>query len=236
MSHDRTVDNQFFDRVNDDGKVFTLSSTSATAEVCGSKRPDVNVVPMREREFNRGANSPLPNDVSSVNDNDNDFESLEYEEDVYYRGVGATPSFDDIDELSDTDEIVVHCWRGSNGEIEEIVVDDSFYCVSVETDFVGSQNENCEPDGDTGSKKFSTATTNKQNNNSINGINNKIKNGIFSGGSFASGKKKKSVRVIFQDLSKPYLARISSSQNYKKFLEIVKGLYMSIYIYIYTYT
>ncbi|XP_060820063.1 tumor protein D53 homolog isoform X1 [Bombus pascuorum] len=117
-------------------------------------------------------------------ENEHEFESLEYEEDVYYSNLTATPSFDDIDELSDdADEIVVHCWRDSNGDIDEIVVDDAN--LSVETQFLTPDGE----DGATGRGK----------------------------------KKRKSVRVIFQDFSKPYLAKISNSQNYKKFLELVKG-------------
>lgn len=116
-------------------------------------------------------------------ENEHEFESLEYEEDVYYSKLTTTPSFDDIDELGDeeTDELVVHCWRDSNGEIDEIVVDDGN--LSIETEF------------------------------------------LQEGGSQDGRKKKRrSVRVIFQDLSKPYLAKISNSQNYKKFLELVKGV------------
>ncbi|XP_012239393.1 tumor protein D53 homolog isoform X2 [Bombus vosnesenskii] len=117
-------------------------------------------------------------------ENEHELESLEYEEDVYYSNLTATPSFDDIDELSDdADEIIVHCWRDSNGDIDEIVVDDAN--LSVETQFLTPDGE----DGATGHGK----------------------------------KKRKSVRVIFQDFSKPYLAKISNSQNYKKFLELVKG-------------
>ncbi|XP_025262588.1 tumor protein D52 isoform X2 [Camponotus floridanus] len=115
-------------------------------------------------------------------ENEREFESLEYEEDVYYSKLTTTPSFDDIDELDDedVDELVVHCWRDSNGEIDEIVVDDGN--LSVETQFLPEEG----PDD-------------------------------------GRRKKKRSIRVIFQDLSKPYLARISSSQNYKRFLELVKG-------------
>ncbi|XP_050461142.1 tumor protein D52 isoform X2 [Cataglyphis hispanica] len=114
-------------------------------------------------------------------ENEREFESLEYEEDVYYSKLTTTPSFDDIDEVDDeeVDELVVHCWRDSNGEIDEIVVDDGN--LSVETEFLPEE------------------------------------------GSGDGRKKKRSIRVIFQDLSKPYLARISNSQNYKKFLELVKG-------------
>lgn len=117
---------------------------------------------------------------------EHEFESLEYEEDAYYSNLTATPSFDDVNELSDdADEIVVHCWRDSNGEIDEIVVDDGN--LSVETEFLSEDAE---------------------------------------GGATGRGRKKrKSVRVIFQDFSKPYLAKISNSQNYKKFLELVKGAF-----------
>ncbi|XP_011634338.1 uncharacterized protein LOC105425311 isoform X2 [Pogonomyrmex barbatus] len=115
-------------------------------------------------------------------ENEREFESLEYEEDAYYSKLTTTPSFDDIDELDDdeVDELVVHCWRDSNGEIDEIVVDDGN--LSVESEFL-SQEE--------------------------------LRDGCK--------KKKRSIRVIFQDLSKPYLARISNSQNYKKLLELIKG-------------
>ncbi|EZA54807.1 Tumor protein D54 [Ooceraea biroi] len=114
-------------------------------------------------------------------ENEREFESLEYEEDAYYAKLTTTPSFDDIDEVGDeeVDELVVHCWRDSNGEIDEIIVDDGN--LSVETEF------------------------------------------LPEGGPRGGRKKRRSVRVIFQDLSKPYLARITNSQNYKKFLELVKG-------------
>lgn len=110
-----------------------------------------------------------------------EFESLEYEEDAYYSKLTTTPSFDDIDELGDeeVDELVVHCWRDSNGEIDEIVVDDGN--LSVEPEFLQGE----------------------------------LRDG--------HKKKKRSIRVIFQDFSKPYLARISNSPNYKKFLELIKG-------------
>ncbi|XP_076752814.1 uncharacterized protein LOC143424558 isoform X2 [Xylocopa sonorina] len=123
-------------------------------------------------------------DHDCPSENEHEFESLEYEEDVYYSNLTATPSFDDIDELSDdADEIVVHCWRDSNGDIDEIVVDDAN--LSVETQFLTPDAED--------------------------------------GASSRGRRKRKSVRVIFQDFSKPYLAKISNSQNYKKFLELVKG-------------
>jgi len=134
----------------------------------------------RSRSANRTCQEHGEEDCPS--ENEREFESLEYEEDAFYSKLTTTPSFDDIDEVGneEVDELVVHCWRDSNGEIDEIVVDD--YNLSVEAEFLqegGPRDKN--------------------------------------------GNKRRSVRVIFQDLSKPYLARISNSQNYKKFLELVKG-------------
>ncbi|KYQ54012.1 Uncharacterized protein F13E6.1 [Trachymyrmex zeteki] len=122
------------------------------------------------------------NEENCLSENEREFESLEYEEDAYYSKLTTTPSFDDIDELGDeeVDELVVHCWRDSNGEIDEIVVDDGN--LSIETEFLQEESRD--------SRKK---------------------------------KKKRTIRVIFQDFSKPYLAKISNSQNYKKFLELIKG-------------
>ncbi|XP_035729021.1 serine/threonine-protein kinase pakF-like isoform X3 [Vespa mandarinia] len=123
-------------------------------------------------------------DEHCPNENDHDYESLEYEEDAYYSNSTTTPSFDDIDELcDDADEIFVHCWRDSNGEIDEIVVDDVNF--TIEPELLKPEEV-----GKSGLRGF---------------------------------RKKRSVRVIFQDFSKPYLAKIINSQNYKKLLELVKG-------------
>lgn len=115
-------------------------------------------------------------------ENEHEFESLEYEEDAYYSYLAATPSFDDIDENSDGEEIVVHCWRGSSGDMEDVAVDDAN--LVVESEFLPAE---------------------------------------YTGRGATGKKKRRSVRVVFQDLSKPYLARISNSHNYKKFLQLVKG-------------
>lgn len=113
-----------------------------------------------------------------VSENERELESLEYEEDVYYSKPTTTPSFDDIDELDDeVEELIVHCWRDCNGEIEEIVVDDGNLSIEMEQEGNGSRGR----------------------------------------------RKRRSIRVIFQDISKAYLVRIINSQNYKKFLELVKG-------------
>ncbi|KAF7994025.1 hypothetical protein HCN44_011294 [Aphidius gifuensis] len=107
-------------------------------------------------------------------DNEREFESLEYEEDVYYSKNVATPSFDDIDELSD-EEIIVHCWKNSNGDLEEITVDDND--ITFDDEPVNDNNK----------------------------------------------KKRRTIKIVFQELSKSYLEKINKNQNYKKLLEFVKG-------------
>lgn len=142
--------------------------------------PERSVAPRSNRSLGKICQEHGEEDCPS--ENEREFESLEYEEDAYYSKLTTTPSFDDIDEVGDeeVDELVIHCWRDSNGEIDEIVVDDGN--LTIETEY------------------------------------------LLEGETSRNGKKKKrSIRVIFQDLSKPYLAKISNSRNYKKFLELIKG-------------
>ena len=121
-------------------------------------------------------------------ENEREFESLEYEEDVYYSNFAATPSFDDIDELSGSEEIIVHCWRDPNGELDDIIVDDAD--LSAAGDYLRGRETN-----------FSNVK-----------------------------RKRRSIRVVLQEFSKPYLTKISNSQNYKKLLELVKG-FMNVFLF-----
>lgn len=142
--------------------------------------PEQYVAPGSNRSRGKVCQEHFEMDCPS--ENEREFESLEYEEDAYYSKLTATPSFDDIGEVGDEEvELVIHCWRDSNGEIDEIVVDDGN--LTIETEFL--------PEGETSRDSCK--------------------------------KKKRSARVIFQDLSKPYLAKISNSRNYKKFLVLIKG-------------
>ncbi|XP_031786766.1 tumor protein D52 isoform X3 [Nasonia vitripennis] len=50
---------------------------------------------------------------------DEEFVGPEFEEDAYYSSLAPTPSFDDLDDVSDSEEILVH-WHQEAGEIEEI--------------------------------------------------------------------------------------------------------------------
>lgn len=70
---------------------------------------------MRDQET-QGAMKSLNNNAAVKADEE--FVGPEYEEDAYYSGLTATPSFDDL-EASDSEEILVH-WHQDSGEIEEI--------------------------------------------------------------------------------------------------------------------
>lgn len=126
-------------------------------------------------ELVRNSNPVKRTRVPDLNDEDieEDYESLEYEEDCYYSYVAeaGTPSFD-------------HCWPEDGNFVENLTVsglDDSLaaevdpFC--VEAEFYSKP----------------------------------------------ASKKARSVRVTFQDLSKPYFAKVSSPRNYRRFLQLVKG-------------
>jgi hypothetical protein len=127
------------------------------------------------KELVRNSNPVKRTRVPDLNDEDieEDYESLEYEEDCYYSYVAesGTPSFD-------------HCWPEDGNFVENLPVsglDDSLaaevdpFC--VEAEFYSKP----------------------------------------------ASKKARSVRVTFQDLSKPYFAKVSSPRNYRRFLQLVKG-------------
>lgn len=57
--------------------------------------------------------------TTSATATDEEFVGPEFEEDAYYSSLAPTPSFDDLDDISDSEEILVH-WHQEAGEIEEI--------------------------------------------------------------------------------------------------------------------
>jgi hypothetical protein len=117
-------------------------------------------------------NSPVKRTfVPDLKDEDieEDYESLEYEEDCYYSYVAepGAPSFD-------------HCWPDDenlpvSGLDDSVTAEVDPFC--VEAEFYPKP----------------------------------------------ASKKTRSVRVTFQDLSKPYFAKVSSPRNYRRFLQLLKG-------------
>jgi hypothetical protein len=106
-------------------------------------------------------------------DLEEDYESLEYEEDCYYSYVAESgaPSFD-------------HCWPEDENFVENLPVSGLDDSLAAEVDPFCVEAE------------------------------------FYSK---AASRSTRSVRVTFQDLSKPYLAKVSSPRNYRRFLQLVKG-------------
>jgi hypothetical protein len=126
-------------------------------------------------ELVRNSNPVKRTRIPDVNDEDieEDYESLEYEEDCFYSYVAesGTPSFD-------------HCWPEDGNFIENMPVSGLDDSQAAEVDLFCVEAE------------------------------------FYSK---PASKKAKNVRVTFQDLSKPYFAKVSSPRNYRRFLQLVKG-------------
>lgn len=144
--------------------------------------------------------------------------SLEYIEDSYVPNleINATPSLDDLadeyDECDDLDDICENVtWSKETDlflrsltldqiltipEDELSVIDEDIEMQSVEISHIENSNSNVL----TGSRNFIESTKNKWR--------------------LLTRRKMRDVRVTFVDLSKPYILKISSSDNYKKFLNI----------------
>ncbi len=131
---------------------------------------------------------------------DDDMPSLEYIEDPYFPKLTATPSFDDEYTEFDTRSALNNDGTEWSPETELYLRSmplDEIFCIVDDQDLQRVEAElspmnNCANDRKTESflKRFLTK------------------------------KSMRDVRVTFIDFSKPYLAKISSSDNYKHFLNI----------------
>jgi len=127
---------------------------------------------------------------------DDEYPSLEYEEDVYYsHKPAATPSFDpeDIDD-------------GYSGEVDPgaqrllLADEDLDECLAL------AASRGLDVDADLGEVAIDVSES------------------YCVETEFAKAPKGKLfVRVSFQDLSKPYVSKISCSSNYHRFLQLVRG-------------
>ncbi|XP_044583462.1 uncharacterized protein LOC123264297 isoform X1 [Cotesia glomerata] len=111
----------------------------------GDKNPDINSVKGKDNNSRSKVCNEHGDDCPS--ENEREFDSLEYEEDVYYSSFADTPSFDDIDNdlFNDSEEIVVHCWKDDNIYLDEILVND--------VDFSQDLDANCSNDSNNAAKK-----------------------------------------------------------------------------------
>ncbi|CAG5097567.1 Similar to TPD52L2: Tumor protein D54 (Pongo abelii) [Cotesia congregata] len=111
----------------------------------GDKNSDINSVKGKDNNSRSKVCNEHGDDCPS--ENEREFDSLEYEEDVYYSSFADTPSFDDIDNdlFNDSEEIVVHCWKDDNIYLDEILVND--------VDFSQDLDANCSNDSNNAAKK-----------------------------------------------------------------------------------
>lgn len=154
--------------------------------------------------------------------------SLEYIEDAYVPNLehNATPSLDDLceyDECDDLDDIYNSenvTWSKETDlflrslTLDQIltvpdhddlsVIDENIEMQHVEFSHV--ENSHQQPSG--GSRNFIESTKNKWR--------------------LLTRRKMRDIRVTFIDLSKPYILKISSSDNYKKFLNIGGTFFVNI--------
>jgi hypothetical protein len=142
--------------------------------------------------------------------------SLEYIEDAYVPSMcNATPSLDDLASYDDCDDLDDICenvtWSKETDlflrslTLDQILtfpddelstIDENIEMQSVEISHVENNNQNVL----SGGRNFFENTKNKWR--------------------LLTRRKIRDVRVTFVDLSKPYMLKISSSDNYKKFLSI----------------
>lgn len=143
--------------------------------------------------------------------------SLEYIEDSYLPKIdqNATPSLDELEEFEcdeiDDDNFDEHWTQEADLYLRSLTLDqiltvpddilDLQEMQTVETEFTPINDDSC-----------SGAVTSS----------NRLKNYLLSTNKlkFLTKRKMREVRVTFVDFSKPYLAKISSGENYKSFLSM----------------
>lgn len=143
--------------------------------------------------------------------------SLEYIEDPYYPTAETiTPSLDD-EEITEFDRRSLYDLDDIDGTVyREWSPETEHYLRSLPLDQIFSIDDDCDDDylrveADLGSAKSNNCDT-----NGLSGANKQIQliRRLFN------RKSMRDVKVTFIDFSKPYLAKISSSDNYKHFLNI----------------
>lgn len=143
--------------------------------------------------------------------------SLEYIEDSYLPAKvdqNSTPSLDELEEYEVCDEL-------DDDFNEHWTEEADLYLRSLTLDQVLTLPEDVidEQEMQTVETEF---TTPYEDNSSAVTSSNRFKNYLLKTNKlrFLTKKKMREVRVTFVDFSKPYLAKISSGENYKSFLNI----------------
>lgn len=165
-----------------------------------------------------GGDAILPDGVP---DEEIEYPSLEYEEDVYYtHQPHATPSFDvveDEDDLGDPEVgIPSTAAAGSNlaarllgdEELDDADVDQCLALAAMHGLDLDDLDVMVDVDADVGAYSVETEFV-------------KPSKGIL--GLLSRKGRRPLVRVTFQDLTKPYFSKMSSTNNYRRFLQLVRG-------------
>lgn len=156
---------------------------------------------------------------------DDDQPSLEYIEDSYLPSLPATatPSLDELNVFDNTslfdddyDDYDAD-QEGRTAAIVEWSAETEMYLRSMPLEQIFCISDDHHDDLQKVEAELSDVHNDQENNNSV--MNARTRTQMFIKKLFTK-KSMRDVRVTFIDLSKPYLAKISSSDNYKSFLNI----------------
>lgn len=157
--------------------------------------------------------------ASEVPDED-EFPSLEYEEDVYYsHQPHATPSFDMVDEYDGDPEVGIPGNESlatrllGDEELDDADVDQCLALAALHGLDLDDLDVTVDVDTDVGAYSVETEFV-------------RPKRGLLG---LLQRRRRPTVRVTFQDLTKPYFSKISSANNYRRFLQLVRGLSGSVW-------
>lgn len=147
---------------------------------------------------------------------DDDPASLEYIEDPYYPTAETiTPSLDD-EEITEFDRRSLYDLDDIDGDVcREWSPETEHYLRSLPLEQIFSIADDCDDDYQKVETDLGSARSNNCDTNGTRASKNiQLLRKLFN------RKSMRDVKVTFIDFSKPYLAKISSSDNYKQFLNI----------------
>ncbi|KAJ1531729.1 hypothetical protein ONE63_000394 [Megalurothrips usitatus] len=156
--------------------------------------------------------------AGGVPDEEIEYPSLEYEEDVYYsHQPHATPSFDDVVEDDGDPEVGIPSGLPpasalaarllGDEDLDDADVDQCLALAAVHGLDLDDLDVMVDVDADVGAYSVETEFV-------------KPARGLL--GLISKKRRRPLVRVTFQDLTKPYFSKMSSANNYRRFLQLVR--------------
>lgn len=161
---------------------------------------------------------------------DNDPSSLEYIEDPYYPKTDtATPSLDE-EEITEFDHRSLYDDHNADEICREWSPETELYIRSLPLEQIFSISDDHENADDYQKVEAELSSINPNCDSNLNGFFNSNKQIRILGRLF-NRQSIRDVKVTFIDFSKPYLAKISSNDNYKNFLNIgSRGMQQHIFV------